>query len=58
MGLQIRLSPRLGSHEIETAVDNGQPNCAQPFLQCVHADQGLEHHELELSATLYAGGKK
>jgi hypothetical protein len=49
---QVRLAPGLRVHEIETAVNDGQPRLAQQFLQGMHVDQGLERHESELSAPM------
>jgi len=34
--------PALGFHEIETAVDDGQPRFAEQFSQRLHADQGFK----------------
>src|ERR1700682_3400102 len=40
---QVRLPPCLRAHEIDTAVDDGQPRFSEPFLQRVHVDQGFKH---------------
>src|SRR5882724_3284021 len=53
MGPQVRPATGLRVHEIETAVDDGQPRLAPERVQCLDADQGLEHHESQLSATIY-----
>src|SRR6202021_3803426 len=53
MRAQVRLPSGIGIHEIETAVDHGQPRLAEQFPQRVDADQSMKFHESQLSATPY-----
>src|ERR1700721_955830 len=53
MRAQVCLPAGIGVHEIETAVDHGQPRIAEQFPQRVDADQCLKFHESQLSATPY-----
>src|ERR1700733_9361727 len=53
MRAQVGLPAGIGVHEIETAVDHGQPRIAEQFPQRVDADQCLKFHESQLSAMPY-----